>query len=417
MPSLLIFREGMAALQAEILRKKQHLAKVSPGKASPKETEPTTPVYSRVKLRKTGVKLTDERETSTGWEWLFACCAWPYSSDEEMPVAAKVSRQRILCDICNLPIYAAYERYDYGGGKYHKACFRCAGCNQSLASNGVVKHERGGSYYCSTCVTKAHEKYRQAKAEHVVGETQEQAGLRKTPSHRGDVEGVMNAIGDDLEEAYRRQVVTCEICGGTMDLKRDDIYYETRGDKYVPVAHAECRKLGRPRDGVVYSAEPPRLAIKKVPDQLVVKFLAPNAKALTIFLKKIADTTPKTQRKHTKEENEAPAAVAYSPVDPDKDTAATKKQRRAHLATLLAAAKLDVKVAADDYKLATNQPPRTTVASKSMRVVVLEAIKARLHYELRIDFEIVSKPPKSEEARPSTAKLTIAIPKRGANRA
>jgi len=376
-------------------------------------SEPANP-YKTVRLRKTGFDTSQDSWTGRGWfDWLgdFTCSAWCANEDDiSVRPRQRITRDRVDCRRCGEPIYNAQEGYSYDGHLYHKTCFQCFGCNRSLAFDGMVKYVRQGKVFCQTCVVRREDNKRRASTEHVVGETQEQAGMKRQPSTRGDVNEVLDTIGDRLEETFRQLVPRCEICGGTFNFKSDDIEYRIQGDKRVPVAHAECRRLGRPRDGLVKSAQPPRLAVKAAPAKFVVK-IAGNNKNLTIFfVKETVKDDAGGQRKHSKAENEEPASVRYSFAPPEGESLQSKKRRRSQLATFVSG--LDTttfQVAADDFVKAPTQPNRQRLGPKKVRQdVVLETVKARLRHQIRISFDM-----SKQEADPVDMVLTISIAEYG----
>ncbi|KAJ8601203.1 hypothetical protein CTAYLR_003254 [Chrysophaeum taylorii] len=344
----------------------------------PKPPRKSNELPYKVKLRKT-----KDDETS----WLPDISEWLWGSDEIAPVKQRISTNRVPCGICGNGIVSKFERCEVGGRAYHKLCLRCTRCKTPLPEPSGL---------CRSCSRIVDAERRASRADHVVGVT-ERTSL--SPDEKGDVRGVLGEIGDELEEAYRNQIARCDVCGAAFKIK-DKVHYQVKGDKLVATAHQECHDLGRPRDGRVHSAKPPRLAIKAAPDRVVLKVSA-NAKATTLFFEKAttALATPPSKH-HSKQENLAPASVDYKPVNEPTDPARAK-QRRERLAAILEATDLACAVLGDDTFRHQPQPPKP---AGHRFTINLRACKDRLSHDLAVHFDA-----SSTAAVPLLAKLAVSI--------
>lgn len=383
----------------------QSLSKTAPRRRTP-PTSPR-PSFADVKLRKVGDKSRGGKEDDwLSWFISSICCSGSTAADgSSVKSRQRLKTNRVECTRCRQPIFAN-EGYRYEGRDYHKRCFRCDECGGSLANDGIVKHKRGNGYVCVTCSVKIIDQLRRQRSGHVIGETQETAGVKNI--EKADVQELLNTIGNDLEEAMRNAVPRCEICGDSLAaVKPSELEYEIVLDKRIPVAHKECRRTGRPKDGVVKSAQAPRLAIRKAPLQFVVRFTFPdNKKTITLFFKKEAsDDDDEGAKKHyTKAENEQPASARYAHVPPEGESSQTLKKRTEALYNmLLDDSSFDVHVAADrDFRAV----PASEQHSSGGDVVVLQALKSRLRHTLKLSFD---KNTSDKDAVPTTMLLTISL--------
>mmetsp|Transcript_16244 Transcript_16244/g.52879 ORF Transcript_16244/g.52879 Transcript_16244/m.52879 type:complete len:427 (-) Transcript_16244:164-1444(-) len=420
----------------EIEARRRTLSATPPRPSRKTLEESSSPVYARVKLRKTGRQLTGrlpslqqgkEEEPSSWFAWLFSTptrCGSCFpggttaaAKEEEVAVQrARISKERApSCASCGERIYGAQERFDDpdDGKAYHRSCLRCAKCRTSLAS---ASRSQRRLLICATCAHKAEDARRRSDpSAYVVGASALEAGTRKGPDAKGDVRGVLDAIGDELEEAYRATIPACDVCGGAFE-KGDDIRYEIQQDKRIPKAHAECARLGRPRDGRIHSAQPPRIAAKKVDAHLVVKATdATTSRTVTLFFdqKGLTDDTPK--KHHSKAENDAPATVRYSYARPNDETPSARLRRETTLRSALlslfsstnnseAAITANVKVAADPAFQGKHIQEDVHAATITLQ---LQATKARLLHTLALSFHVDHL---HDRAEPIAADLTISRP-------
>ncbi|KAJ8601228.1 hypothetical protein CTAYLR_003225 [Chrysophaeum taylorii] len=333
----------------------------------------------------------EEDDPDSFWEWLApwditcsGCCAEqsmiiPTEQEYEEQKNAFIPRsERMCCFKCGEPIYSILERYDFAGEAYHKVCFACATCGSSLASDDVAKFEKNGEFRCRHCTGK------------------DPALLKKVAS---DV--------DEFEARLRNAVPRCEICGESLATSSSgEVEYRIEMDRRVPVAHRECRRIGRPRDGTTSSsnddsrtmmihAQPPRVAARVAPAQFVVRMTL-RKKSMTLFFIKDRDSPDDHLLKHTRAQNEAPAVVGYKPSESD-ETPAAKKRRANQLASFVG--NLDqvaFMIATEDFAV--------VMASKHTHTVLLETFKNRLHHQLKIDFAL-----SRHEATPRSMLLTISV--------
>eukprot|EP00633_Aureoumbra_lagunensis_P002623 CAMPEP_0197297476 /NCGR_PEP_ID=MMETSP0890-20130614/41114_1 /TAXON_ID=44058 ORGANISM="Aureoumbra lagunensis, Strain CCMP1510" /NCGR_SAMPLE_ID=MMETSP0890 /ASSEMBLY_ACC=CAM_ASM_000533 /LENGTH=417 /DNA_ID=CAMNT_0042774633 /DNA_START=118 /DNA_END=1371 /DNA_ORIENTATION=- len=388
------------------------------------------PQFAKMKLRKTGIDVKEgvgEDDASNWWsfKWFDSLCTGlcqPMGeSILEAPQRQRISVVRIRCCACGETIFnPQLESYTFRGAKYHKKCVACKACARSLASDSLLKYVKNGELLCQVCVVKIEsEERRSSIGHHVIGATQEEAGKRKEAEHKGDVKGVLNTIGDDLEETFRQVVPRCEICGATFNMNSDNIHYVIERDKRIPKYHQECLDLGRPRDGTVHSAQPPRIAIKQAPLQLVLKIILdpPNGKAVTIFFEKkkkilapdAVSKEKKDEKYHTKAENQAPASVEYIPAisaSESNQAAAFLKRRETLIATALNASSVSFTIPADPAFIMTQEEGDSSSLRRT-KIILLEAIKNRLLHLLRFEFQLS---PDGHTASPKSASLSISIP-------
>ena len=409
-------RESRRSFEDEIEERRQALMRTPPRKESKRPK--SEPSFSKVKLRKTGRQLTGvkseepPRWSLLSWLSLENLCGgslcFPEAEEFEEPAMAHISTEITVCGACGERIYSRYDRFDDDGTAYHKGCVKCDRCQKSLLP--ASKSERR-KFMCGSCTAKIDdEKRRSLTSSHVIGQTQEQAGTRKGPDAKGDVAGVLDAIGDDLEEAYRSAVPRCLICGGTYS-KTDTIHYVIDQDRRIPKYHQECYRLGRPKDGVIHSAPPPRLAAKNAPSSIVLKVLdANNGGGITLFFDRLEKKEVPSSKHHTKKENEAPASVDYTYVPPTLDDRTAKIRRESLLGSILLGALTQPDVAhffkiPDDPSYAAVSIDEDVHANAIS--VLLIAHKARLRYELRLTFPLDDL---QLQASPKAANLRISIP-------
>ena len=135
------------------------------------------------------------------------------------------------CALCHRKVFPT-ESLKWRGAAYHRACFRCSQCARSLAAEGdLLSHWCGGVPFCESCWKRQQLRKSGLTASTGVifkGQTAAAAGLRRLPSHGGDVDGVLEAIGDELEAALDGMVPRCEICGAHFAAK-DEVVVRPRG--------------------------------------------------------------------------------------------------------------------------------------------------------------------------------------------
>ena len=54
-----------------------------------------------------------------------------------------------VCPSCSKPVYHAEQVAGLNNTLYHRACFKCAGCNRRLEPGSYKEHK--GEMYCNTC--------------------------------------------------------------------------------------------------------------------------------------------------------------------------------------------------------------------------------------------------------------------------
>ncbi|KAJ1460192.1 hypothetical protein M885DRAFT_509981 [Pelagophyceae sp. CCMP2097] len=297
-----------------------------------------------------------------------------------------------------------HERYAHGGAVYHKDCVRCSDCGASLASenkHAVAAH----TWHCDRCDQKAANGARRSAATHVVGRTASQAGLKHMASTRGDIDLVMTLIGDELEAMLdSKRAAACHICGGDFRAA-DEATFRVVGDKLVPVAHAECAALGRPRDGVLRPATHPRVAAKRVPETFVLNVRAPES--MTFYFTRAAEavsTLTARQRLSSPAARERDAPVTLYFV-PDAASVPHARRLRTPMRPEFEAAEVHVVGDADYGRVAVEAGSKLEGGAQ---VFLLSALKAdRLRYTIKLICRVESL---NAPLTPLSLELTIAMP-------
>ena len=188
------------------------------------------PSFAKVRLRKTGRNLnrdsdgideSDEPDGSCGiacsapdldfWGALRRLLACGYQTSDETgsrqrraPPSAALAKLREgsgnvspACPLCDRSVLS-HERHLFRGITYHRACFVCFGCGTSLVHAGADLW-RDGQPRCGACAER--ETVAARRRSITKGETAAEAGEARRPSHQGDVDGVLEEIGPELEVA------------------------------------------------------------------------------------------------------------------------------------------------------------------------------------------------------------------------
>ena len=143
------------------------------------------------------------------------------------------------CPACNKSINANAPREAFCERTFHRGCFTCGRCG------GVAERASSSSTSRLRCAPCASRDALERRG-HVVAAVKTRAGAREVAID-GDVDGVLDAIGDELEAVVDANVPTCTICG--FGFKSDDEVVAVGMLKW----HPSCKALGRPRHGRVKS--------------------------------------------------------------------------------------------------------------------------------------------------------------------
>ena len=179
----------------------------------------------------------------------------------------------------------------------HGTCFSCRDCGKSLIqytlgvassnddkenksiylskSNGKVK------LHCATC----HEDQSTSDVYAT------QAGSRKVveESEHGDVQQVMEDIGDDLEQAVYFQTPKCATCGDNLTTRHKQQQQAKGAKKFVvmgrTVYHPNCYETGRPPSHWPAPAVklPPSFCAKYLPRQIILKLVEDGITMTTLY--------------------------------------------------------------------------------------------------------------------------------------
>lgn len=144
-------------------------------------------------------------------------CSWDDSdedtaSPEETP---KKAHTRVIscsqhladercCIVCNKKIFPTDDTTTCRNNTYHVGCFRCTLCSSKLKNHPDEEHKLVGGegtkqhmlLQCRQCTIDIRHKNRPRRKSRVAGEK-----ITVDDSEQGDIDQVIDAIGDDLEEA------------------------------------------------------------------------------------------------------------------------------------------------------------------------------------------------------------------------
>eukprot|EP00980_Cylindrotheca_fusiformis_P019878 scaffold6992_cov102-Cylindrotheca_fusiformis.AAC.10 len=192
----------------------------------------------------------------------------------------------MTCDGCRERIYPTdgVTRAFSPTRIFHVACFKCSLCQGHLKHHGsefcfqIPNDEFSTSLIllCVPCQQESLSKYTD-KTEAAV------AGRRIEPSNNefGDVNGVLDDIGDDLERVMMDHYVpTCTICGGNfLSYNSNKVVLLGPNLKY----HSECWETGKPSTEIQQRRLEPLQAIKYLPTEIIVKIKG-DASVSTLYL-------------------------------------------------------------------------------------------------------------------------------------
>ena len=167
---------------------------------------------------------------------------------------------------------------------------------------------RGGIPFCAPCAARAalrrDGRTPSTGGVDVEGETAKQAGAPKRASHVGDVAGVKDAIGDELEAALGGMVPRCETCGEPFGASDEVLICGMI--KY----HKECRfgnTAARARTATAGTALSAREAARAAERLVTLKLFLPGGGGITFFFERSEDE--KATAKARAKKPGAPAAL------------------------------------------------------------------------------------------------------------
>ena len=213
----------------------------------------------------------------------------------------KPAKKEPNCRVCSQKIFPTDESTTCRNNTYHAGCFKCTLCGAKLKNHPDERHEvmEAGTtdnhheymlLQCRRCKVDNEHKYKPRQKSRVAGE--------KTvldDSEKGDIDQVVDAIGDDLEEAIYSMIPRCATCGADF-LKYKGEISMVGSLKY----HKECFLTGRPSATTASMLTlDPAQAAKYLPDTVIVRMTtASTNKILTTlyFIWKDKDQALKAMR-------------------------------------------------------------------------------------------------------------------------
>ena len=199
--------------------------------------------------------------------------------------------EQLVCTACWKPVYPRDPVVRSFGEVLHADCFVCTLCNSKMSRHPkevqfrVPNSGQGdGSVYdddddndtliflCAKC----QEESIHTHSEMVLG-TKAGERILVEDDENGDVDGVLEEIGDDLEEIMLDNIPRCALCRGDF-LQYTGNIAMVGHLKY----HRECFELGKPNNSATgeHNTSPddrsltPLQAIRYLPDRLVVKLFS-----------------------------------------------------------------------------------------------------------------------------------------------
>ena len=209
----------------------------------------------------------NENETSSGWNWFSP------RQQEDQDLKKQSSQRKSFgspdlqcCDLCHKKIYPFDAIMKSFGKTFHSSCFKCNACGVKMKNEPLEQHlqtQDGLWLACSRCQLRK----LQASTPLVIGRV---AGSKilVEEEEMGDIDGVMEAIGDELSDLLVQGAMlpTCAVCG------TDFIGYTGKVTiigslKY----HNDCWLMGKPCpfDKCLL----PIQATRYMPDRVIVKLL------------------------------------------------------------------------------------------------------------------------------------------------
>jgi hypothetical protein len=197
--------------------------------------------------------------------------------EDKSPIRPKAPAKH--CRICEKKLFPTDETTTCRSYTYHIGCFRCALCSSKLKNHPDEVHKlvvtgEGQEHMllqCRQCGIDNEHKNKPRRKSRKAGER-----IVVEDSEQGDVENVVDAIGDDLEEAMYGMIPRCALCGG------DFLSYE--GEISIVGSlkyHNDCFLWGKPGTGSGSVTLPPVQAARYLPDNLILKVATPEGKSLT----------------------------------------------------------------------------------------------------------------------------------------
>jgi hypothetical protein len=192
------------------------------------------------------------------------------------PISSQNGGRR--CRVCQKKLFPTEKITTAQKQDYHAACFKCALCGTKLKNHPDEDHNmllvsksssdaalsiRDIVLKCHTCKIHNEQNYETRTHSTLAGQR-----VVIGDEEQGDIEQVVDLIGDELENAICGMTPRCSTCGGDFLTYKGEIAM-MGALKY----HKECFQMGKPALGVQTSAVqlPPRQAAKYLPDTLILR--------------------------------------------------------------------------------------------------------------------------------------------------
>ena len=186
--------------------------------------------------------------------------------------ASEHNYQQRRCRVCRAKIFPTDKFVTAQKCDYHYKCFKCTLCGTRLKNRPDEDHmisesERHPKLYvtlkCPNCIIESEERHKSRILSTVAGEK-----IVVPEKEQGDVDKVVDLIGDELEDAVCGMIPRCSICGGDFLRYKGEI--TIMGTlKY----HKECREMGKPSVALGASTAllSPLQVAKYLPDTLILR--------------------------------------------------------------------------------------------------------------------------------------------------
>jgi LIM domain len=192
------------------------------------------------------------------------------NSQQSRPTSSSGARIRLsndpLCRVCQKKIFPTEESTACRHNTYHNACFRCSLCGSKMKNHPDEEHTMLPAtnhmfLQCRRCKVDNENKYKPRQLSRVAGER-----IVVQDSEQGDIEQVVDAIGDELEDALFAMIPRCATCGGDFLSYKGDVSI-IGSLKY----HKECFLTGKPTEGLVSLTLDAFQAAKYFPENVILK--------------------------------------------------------------------------------------------------------------------------------------------------
>jgi hypothetical protein len=202
------------------------------------------------------------------------------------------------CIACTQKIFPTEESTTAKQRLYHTRCFKCSECGTKLKNHPDEEHRVLANdtifLQCSRCKLDGEQKYKEKTLSRLAGKK-----IEVGDEEQGDIDQVIDDIGDELEEKMHLMIPRCAICGGDFLQYAGEISIVG-----VMKYHKECLLMGRPAMGLQPSMTlQPLQAAKYLPDNLILRLSVQSGKIMSTlyFLWKDKENELKMMRSERKE--------------------------------------------------------------------------------------------------------------------